>query len=102
MENEITIKDLTKAIENGKLINLLRERLSEFDWTYFEAAFEQERYFTDTIQRVATVFKDREDAKLGICNSGVCLLLDYCIELLQYQQTYGVVDPSKDVPRFKA
>ena len=37
--NEITIKDLTTAIENGKLINLLRDRLSEFDWTLFEAAF---------------------------------------------------------------
>ena len=58
-----------------------------------------ERYFTDTIQRVAEVFKDREESKLGICNSGVCLLLDYCIELLQYTQAYNVVDTSKEVPR---
>lgn len=79
----IAFDEIRKEIENGNLIKFLNERLADFDWGLFGSEFDQGPSFIDAMQFEAEVFKDREKRKLGIRNSGVCLLLAFCIEALQ-------------------
>ena len=83
LANSIMFDEIRREIENGNLIAFLNERLGDFDWGLFGPEFDQGPSFVEAMQFEAEVFKDRERRKLGIKNSGVCLLLSFCIEAMQ-------------------
>jgi len=86
--HKITFDELYREIENGNLIKFLEERLDDYDWSLFGPEFDQGPAFVEAIQRVAEVLKGRERRKMGIQYSGVCLLLSFCIEVMQHPENY--------------
>ena len=86
--DKITFHELYRETESGNLINFLKERLGDFDWSLFGPEFDQGPYFVEAIQSVAEVLKGQERRKIGISNSGICLLLSFCIEVMQHPENY--------------
>ena len=80
---QITIDEIRKEIKDGSLIAFLNEKLSNYDWSLFGPEFDQGSPFVEAMQFEADVFEGREGRKLGIRNSGICLLLAFCIEAMQ-------------------
>ena len=86
--HKITFDELYREIENGNLINFLKDRLNDCDWSLLGPESDQGPAFVEALQRLPNVLRGNERRKLGIQYSGVCLLLSFCIELMQHPDNY--------------
>jgi hypothetical protein len=86
---KITFDEIYREIESGNLIAFLKSQLGDsVDLSLVTADTVQGRRFIEALQRLPNVLAGNERRKLGVENSGLCLLLAFCIELMQHLESY--------------
>jgi hypothetical protein len=87
---EITFDEIYREIESGNLIAFLKNRLGDnVDLSLVTTDTAQGRSFIKVMQRLPDVLRGNERKKLGVEKSGLCLLLAFCIEVMQNLETYN-------------
>ena len=78
----IGIGEIKRHIDAGDILQFLSERLGDdIDLSLFRKADEAE--IVERIREVREVLEGRERKKTGICRNGLCLLIAYCLEIVQ-------------------
>jgi hypothetical protein len=85
--SDITIEDIHKAIEGKRVLRFLKERAgSDVDLSIHldsKAYGDFESYYETQLENIYGGYAGQERRKLGVENSGLCLVLAWTNEIIQ-------------------
>lgn len=82
--NNISFVEVYEAVENGDILDLLEKKIPNFfDFSLFKKGSTERKELNYILCYVSEGTRNREQRKLGISDSGLCLIQAWVIEALQ-------------------
>ncbi len=86
--NSFTFDDIYQGLDNKNLLHKLEEKLGDTIDLSLLTKSEQGKLLVECLSGVAINLKQRERRKFGVESCGLCLLMAFCLEIMQSFDSY--------------
>ena len=80
---QVAFEEIYSGIDRGTLLQELDSKFPDTGFGVFSAGSDKEKQILSVLEQIAGGLSGRERRKVGVENSGLCLLLAFLIEAMQ-------------------